>query len=140
MKSEKQQRVDLANELIRVISEHGRRFFYNKTADRIARLEIDERGRVWWIDDYKETRVYTHAAGFGNRWSGFSHGGTLRSLVESMRDYIVTGRRIGRWRIATERSFTNGDIWDYGQEAAQAVRAEAFALPIMEPAEEAVES
>ena len=138
MKTTKQQRVEHANALILVISRHGRRFFYNAAADRTAYLELDHRGRVWFIDDYRGSRIYTHPTGFTSRWRGFSHGGTLRSLVESMRDYIVTGKRMDRWRIATERSFTNGDIWGYGKEAAQAVRTEAFALPIMESAEEPV--
>ncbi|MGX6999856.1 hypothetical protein [Caballeronia sp. KNU42] len=140
MKIERQQRVEHANALIRVISDHGRRFFYNETANRIARIEIDGRGRVWFIDDYKGSRIYTHATVFGNHWRGFSHGGTLRSLVESMRDYIMTGKQIGRWRIATERSFTDGDIWGYGPDAAKAVRAAAFELPIMAPEEPRIEA
>lgn len=134
MKYTKQQRVEHANHLIRTISRHGRRFFYNKSHDRTAHIELNERGRVYWVDDYSGKRIYTHATAITSRWRGFSHGGTLRSLAENMRDYIVHGKQIPRWVIAPERSFTDGDIWGYGPEAAPAVRAAAFELPIMEAA------
>jgi hypothetical protein len=140
MKSEKEQRVEIANELIRVISQHGRQFFYNKAADRLAYLELDERGRVWLIDDYAEAPVYTHPTGFGNGWRKFSHDATLRQLVESMRDYVMTGQRIERWRIATEQMDREKDLWGYGADAAKAVRAAAYALPIMERAEKMAET
>lgn len=128
----KTDRLAHANALIKVISDHGRRFFWDKDSQRIARLEVDARGRVWWIDDYREARVYTHRATFGNDWRGFSHGGTLRALVEDMRDYISKGQCIARWKIAPERLCSDGDIWGYGPHAAGAVRVAAFALPIME--------
>lgn len=130
MSHAKQQRVEHANQLIQVIAAHGRKFFYSKTAGRVARIEIDARGRVWFVDDYSERRIYTHTP---HRWRGFTHGGTLRSLVEDMRDYIIRGERIRRWKIAPAYSHSDGDIWGYGSEAAAAVRAAAYALPIMEP-------
>jgi hypothetical protein len=121
-----------ANALIQVIAAHGRRFFYCKSKDTYARMEIDARGRVWYVDDYSRERVYTH---YRYNWRGFSHGGTLRGLVEDMRDYIVRGERIPRWKIAIPRD-DGSNIWGYSKEAAEAVRAAAFALPIMEAEQE----
>lgn len=123
------QRLDHANELVRVIAAHGRRFFYSAQRERCARVELDPRGRVWWVDDYTGKRIYTHQTPFGNKWRGFSHGGTLRSLAEAIRDYIVHGAPIPPWRIAPQQSY--GDLWGYGEQGAKDVRAAAFALPII---------
>ena len=147
--STKSERLEHANQLIRVIADHGRRFFFyagsnvynphTKTtafvpANRYAYLEI-RWGRVYFIDDYSERAVYTHHPTFGNRWRGFSRGGTLRDLVEDMRDYVMNGKQIARWKIAPERiRVTDGNIWGYSTEEAEKVRALAYALPIIEPA------
>ncbi len=132
----KQQRLEHANELIQVIAQHGRRFFYNVTRNATARFELDHRGRVWFIDDYSGTRIYTHRSGFQSNWRGFSHGGTLRDLVERMRDYIVTGQPLSPHWLGPERSFSNGNIWGYEPDAMEAVRREGAALPIIRrPAE-----
>ncbi len=145
-REQKQERLQHANELIQVIAAHGRRFFFHggvnvydphtKTtvfvpASRYARFEL-RNGRVWFIDDYTEKAIFTHQTSIPSRWRGFSHGGTLRSLVEAMRDYIVHGRKIPQWRIATEQLSGSSDIWGYGKEAAEAVRAAAYALPIID--------
>ncbi|MCU8057748.1 hypothetical protein L5L78_15860 [Shewanella sp. SM34] len=126
-------RVKNANELIKVISEHGRKFFEHKGV--IATLELDKRGRVWLVDEYTKARVYTHYSG---KWSGFHHGGTLRDLVCAMRDYITNGTLIPLdWIAPTRRNPDNGDIWGYGKEAASAVRAAAAQLPIIKQGEQA---
>lgn len=130
----RQQRVEHANALVQVVAAHGRRFFYCVQHDRLARIEVDQRGRVWWIDDYTGKRIFTHATPMGNRWRGFSHGGTLRHLVEMMRDYITKGTPIARGYIAPSMSY--GDLWGYGEAATVAVRDAAFALPIMAPPKE----
>lgn len=129
----KAERAQHANQLIRSIASHGRRFFYHAAADRYARIELDSRGRVWFIDDYTQKRVYTHDT--RGRWRGFTHGGTLRSLVERLRDYITTGWQLPRGVIAPPYlgGNANDNVWGYDREAATAVRAAAFALPIMAP-------
>ena len=127
-------RVDHANALIEAISRHGRRFFFDKASGRVARLQLDPRGRVWFVDDYSGKAIYTHKTSFGNRWRGFSHGGTLRSLVESMRDYIVAGTPISCWVIAPTYLQREGeDMWGYGPQARDAIRKEALVLPIIKP-------
>lgn len=130
----KLQRLGHANDLIKVISSHGRRFFFNATHNRVAFLNLDHGGRVWFNDDYRGSRIFTHPTHMGNRWQGFSHGGTLRSLVEDMRDYIVKGQQIPRWKIVIKQMGAQGledNIWGYSVDAAEAVQREAFKLPIV---------
>ena len=126
----KQERVDHANQFIRIIGSHGRRFFYHAPENRFARLEL-RAGRVYFIDDYSDRAIYTHRSGFTSRWRGFSHGGTLRSLIELMRDYIVHGTQIAPWYIAPH--YSRGNIWGYDEQAAKAVRDAAYQLPIVGP-------
>lgn len=141
-------RLDHANALIKIIASHGRRFFWHggvnrwnpstntstfEPADRYARLEL-RRGRVYFIDDYSEKAIYTHKTTFENKWRGFSHGGTLRALVEDMRDYILHGTPIPRWKIVIQQlgaKGLEGNIWGYDVDGAQAVRDAAYALPII---------
>jgi hypothetical protein len=50
-----------------------------------------------------------------------------------MRDYIMLCKPVPRWKIATKQmGDTTKDIWGYGLEAAETLRAEAFKLPIIE--------
>jgi hypothetical protein len=77
----KQQRTEQVNQVIRIIGAHGRRFFFNQVADRYASMEVEHRGKVWFIDDYSARRIFTQKTNWGGRWRGFSHGGTLWSLT-----------------------------------------------------------
>ena len=89
---------------------------------------------MYIIDDYSGKAVFTHNTNFGNEWRGFSHGGTLQGLVENMRDYIVKGTPVPRWKIVIEQLGGKGledNIWGYDIEAAKAVRKAAFELPII---------
>jgi hypothetical protein len=123
--------VEDANELIRLIGSHGRRFFWSTEHQRFASMDLDARGRVWFVDDCTGTRIFTHLT--RGRWRGFSHGGTMRSLVDDMRDYIMLCQPVPRWRIATKQmGDPTKDVWGYGLEAAEALRMEAFKLPIIE--------
>lgn len=127
------ERVEHANELIKVIASHGRNFFGHK--GDIATLELDKNGKVWFVDEYTKCRIYTH---YSRRWKGFNHGGTLRGLVEAMRDYITKGKKLTLgWIAPTRYNPENGDIWGYGKEAAATVREEAAKLPIFEQGGEA---
>jgi hypothetical protein len=131
--NEKSERLKHANELIKIIGSHGRRFFWNKENDRYARLEL-RRGMVYFIDDYTEKAVFTHKTAIASRWKGFSHGGTLRSLIEDMRDYVIHGTKIARWKIVIPQIDANGlegNIWGYDPHEAQATRDKAYALPII---------
>jgi hypothetical protein len=127
------ERAEHANALIKVIAAHGRRFFYSKTHDRVSHFEVNERSRIWYFDDYSGKRIYMLSTGFRSNWRGFSHGGTLRSLVEDMADYIATGYKVPRWKIGGSTCPPRGEegnVWGYPVEALRAMRAQAFALPI----------
>jgi hypothetical protein len=126
----KQQRAVYVNQAIRIIADHGRRFFYSQTVNRYASMEVDHRGKVWFIDDYSGKRVFTHETVWGGRWRGFSHGGTLRRLVEDFRDYIRTGVPLSPLYLGPERSFDECNVWGYDAEGMQAVREQAGALPV----------
>jgi hypothetical protein len=105
----KHERVEAVNRLIWVIAQYGRKFF--RHGERVACFELDHRGRVWFVDAYSQKRIYTH---YRYEWRGFTNGGTLRTLVEQMRDFIRTGEpqrlNLGPW--PTE--LCGGDLWAYG--------------------------
>jgi hypothetical protein len=107
----KQFRMAKANELLRVIAGCGRKFFSHQ--GRVSRFELDSRGRVWFIDAYREARIYTHyASGWSRR--GFSEGGTLRDLVIRLRIYIQDERDLGRALGPYPDWYSGGDPWGYG--------------------------
>ena len=56
----KRSRAIRVNEAIQIISSHGRRFFYNSEHDRVAHIQVDDRGTVWFVDDYTAERINTH--------------------------------------------------------------------------------
>jgi len=119
------ERLQHANQLIAVIAEHGRRFFWNSTDKRLALLEIGDRGYIYFVDDYRGTKVYTgEVVGYPHRWRGFSHGGTLRGLVEEMARYVRHGVKIQQKHIAPK-------CWGYDERAMAATRDAACLLPIV---------
>lgn len=137
MKTEKVQRLADANALIKIISDHGRRFFFYRDKDsgkeRVSYFLFDNGGRVRYVDEYSGQIIFPYKTGFGNRWRGFSHGGTLRYLVEALADYIRVGDQLHRESMGPQMSY--GDMWGYGDEAIAAVREAAYKLPIF-PAED----
>lgn len=119
-------RLDRANKMIEAIASCGRKFF--RDGETVATLELDNRGRVWFHDSYSKQRIFTHRPG---QWRGFSSGGTLRRLVENLRDYVTRGDLLqhgvfGPW----PQWLASGDLWGYGSEM-EKVRQAAEALGIM---------
>lgn len=129
--STKAERAAHANQLIKAISNHGRRFFWFDREQRTASMEVNERGRVYFVDDYTGKRIDTHYRGC---WRGFSHGGTLRDLVEKLRDYIRDEIKIPIFYIAPNRGAIDGnfDMWGYGEDACKALQNEVASLPIIQ--------
>ena len=125
----KRKRAEHVNQAIRIIADHGRRFFYCQVVNRYASMEVDARGKVWFIDDYSGKRIFTHETVRGGRWRGFSHGGTLRAVVEAFRDYIRTGEPMHPGYLGPER-FNDSNIWGYDKAGMKAVREQAGALPV----------
>lgn len=131
----KRSRAARVNEAIQIISNHGRRFFYNSEHDRVAHIQVDDRGTVWFVDDYTGQRINTHKAPYSRVWKNFSHGGTLRALVEAFRDYILTGEAVSLHLLGPETSWTNGNVWGYEPSAIEAVRQQAGLLPVFKQPE-----
>lgn len=133
---EKHLRAEQVNQVIRIIADHGRRFFYHAGTNNYARMYVDGFGKIWFVDDYTGKAVYTHKTTWGGRWKGFSNGGTLRSLVEEFRDYIRTGIPLHRGFLGPER-FDDSNIWGYDEAEMKAVREQAGVLPVFkQPAAE----
>jgi len=120
---DKQQRLKAANEFIAVIASCGRKFFEYKGF--VSTLELSETGRVFFIDHYTKKRIYTHRKYV--RWDGFTSGGTMKNLVESMRDFITKGKtmRSGYFQPEMDNGFENP--WGYGEDILK-VRAAAIRL------------
>jgi len=126
-KESKKLRADHANDLIKAISSHGRMFF--RVNDTVARIEVDDCGKVWFFDAWSGERVYTHYHG---HWRNFSCGGTLKNLVCMMRDYISIGKKIPISVIAPKGICCGSDIWGYGADAKKALREDVKLMPIIE--------
>jgi hypothetical protein len=129
----KRQRCEQVNLVIQIIANHGHRFFFSQSNQAFACMQVDDRGKVWFIDDYSQKRIYTHPTTWGGRWKGFSHGGTLKSLVEQFRDYICTGEQISSAYLGLQRSWDESNIWGYEEESMKAVREQAGLLPVFRP-------
>lgn len=125
----KRQRAAQINQVIRIIADHGHRFFYSQAINRYASMEVDARGKVWFIDDYSGKKIFTHDTAWGGKWRGFSHGGTLKDLVKEFRDYICTGEPLHLGYLGPER-FNDSNIWGYDEAGMRAVREQAGALPV----------
>jgi len=120
------ERLIAANELLCVIASHGRKFFHHE--GRIAYFEVDQRGRVWFTDEYTGKKIYV---AYGGRWRGFSHGGTMRDLVDAMRIFIVRGTKVGHFG-PWPAWYSGGDPWGYGEDFT-IVRAAAVRLGLTDP-------
>ncbi|WP_163830751.1 hypothetical protein [Spartinivicinus ruber] len=116
----KHQRLEAVNELIKVIATCGRCFFsengdkLNKVENPfISTMEIDSRGKVWFTDSYTRKRIYTH---YQYDWKGFTHGGTLKRLVEFFRNHITRGVQIRSDYFDPNGSYIGEHPWDYGDD------------------------
>lgn len=120
------ERLEIANKMLTAIASHGRKFFAYQ--DRVSQFDIDHRGRIWFIDKYTQKRIYVSHKG---NWRGFSEGGTLRALVERLRDFVMQGKQLpaaifGPW----PEWVCGGDLWAYGEDM-QRVRDVAKNLGIV---------
>ncbi len=114
----KQERLEKANQLIELIANRGRRFFFDERSGRTARFEIAANGRLYFRDDYTwELLPLSHMQSC--KWQiKFSGGGTLKRFVEVLAEYIRFEAShiayvLGPW---PEWYSNNGDVWGYGDE------------------------
>lgn len=123
MKNEKIARLEQVNELIKVISSYGRRFFYDEASGRIAYMTMGKGGHLYFVDDYSLKLIYVAYSG---RWSGFSHGGTLRNLIEAFSHYIRSGECLPLGLIGPQRMDNQSNIWGYSNAEMEKCRQEAL--------------
>lgn len=106
----KQDRLVAANSFIKAISGCGRKFFQHQGF--VSSLELSKNGRVYFIDYYTKKRIYTHK---DSRWDGFSSGGTLKCLIQSLRDFICKGDLLNAsYFDYDEPRKTFSNPWGYG--------------------------
>ncbi|WP_337982816.1 hypothetical protein [Lysinibacillus sp. C5.1] len=90
---DKKERLEAINNLINFISERGRKFFFCErnrvTANPQTAYMKLKNERVYFVDAYTSEEVYAYS-GFTHQ--GFSHGGTLWSLVCDFSYFIRTGK------------------------------------------------
>jgi len=104
----KAQRIEQVNEFIKVIGDCGRRFFYREPEDRYGHFFLGSDSRLRWREEWKERVLYLSKN--ANWDASFSHGGTLRTIVELLAKYIRTGELIHPWY------FRFDGYWGYGEE------------------------
>ncbi len=92
-KKAKLHRLDVANRILKTIGSHGRLFFSNHSdgachgePKRYAEFFFAYNGRLKYRDRWRGTEVDITRPG---KWRGFADGGTLRRVVESLRDFII---------------------------------------------------
>ena len=132
----RQERLEKANHLIKSIAANGRNFLSSKVVPWdlksptvVAQFEIDERGRVWYIDHWSGKRIYAH---YDGPWKDFTGGGTLKNLVKVLATYIAKGERLhpgyfGPW----PKWYSQGDPWGYGTGSMEMIRKKARDLGLV---------
>ncbi|OYD12326.1 hypothetical protein CHR37_05055 [Bacillus velezensis] len=112
--AEQLKRMNDINDLIKLIASIDRCIFYCKSKNRIAYFRFKK--KLFFVDDYTGADVYPYELGYG-RANGFSHGTNLRRLVNSFRNFILTGK-YGELRDYKE-------IWAYSYEGCMKIRQKA---------------
>lgn len=126
----KTERLQKANELIRVISSCGREFFKHK--NNISEFVFDfyqfNKGRLYYRDKWtlkllpcwknRDNRRYQSKI-----WCAFSDGGTLKDLIKDLASYIMTGEELpnhfGPW---PEWYCSCDNYWGYPKEDMDKIR------------------
>ena len=109
---DKQQRLESANKFIATIAGCGRKFFEHDGF--VATLELSPTGRVFFIDHYTKKRIYTHRRYC--RWDGFTSGGTMKMIIECLRDFITKGKTMKASCFQPDMGNGFGNPWGYGDD------------------------
>ena len=111
-KIKKEERLKSANEFIAVIASCGRRFLQHEGV--ASTLELSLTGRVFFIDHYTKKRIYTHRRYC--HWDGFTSGGTMKMMVEAMRDFITKGEKMRAGYFLPDYGNGFKNPWGYGND------------------------
>ncbi len=115
-----EERLEKANVIIRVIGSHGRHFL-SENSDRRALVEnpffahftVDNRNELWFVDRYTRKPSLVRL----REWPHFSDGGTLRSLVDHLANYIAHNSQINQRIFGPWPQWScGGDLWGYGED------------------------
>ncbi len=87
LKKEQVKRMNKINELIEVIANADRRFFYSKSKGTISKFI--EGNKLFFVDKYTGQKIYPYPS---SSRRGFSEGGTLWGLINDFREWIITGK------------------------------------------------
>jgi hypothetical protein len=110
--TDRQERLEKANELLQVIASTGRRFFRHQ--DRVAEIYLWF-DRLYYCDAYTRRSIYLHSP--NSNWRGFSHGGTMKNLIRALKDYVWTGERLSAGIFGPWPEWKcQGDLWGYGDD------------------------
>ena len=114
-------RIEVANAFLVAMARRPPHVF--RCDGRVARLELDDRLRVRFHDDFSQRLVDTHRRD-DQKWPGFSHGMGAKCLVICLRDFVMGRVNLpsyaeGRWPGALELG-----RFAYSAEDAEGVHAE----------------
>lgn len=130
----RRERLEAANSLIGVIASCGRRFWFNPETGAVARMDIDDCGKIWWVNEWFARPEHERLCmSVGNRnllRRGWTHGGTLRDLAAALCDFVKTGKPMDSFRLGPWLECGDGDMWGYGYENMQTIREAALRLGV----------
>lgn len=121
-----------ANAILTEIAARGRHFFRNAKTGEIARFEFNASGRLRFRDEFTNKLIDVSVE---RRWDGFSGGGTMQSLVSALGKYVSKGEKVDRRHFGPWRDWKcNGDVWGYGFEEMEDLRAAISDNPCLQDA------
>lgn len=123
----RKERLEKANKFLAAVGSHGRRFFCHGGV--VSFIRMDGRGRLWFVDSWRGDETYMHYRG---RWRLFHHGGTMKNLVKALRGYVMTGATLRRGALWWPDWYCDGDLWGYGKDEMEHVRAKALECRLVE--------
>lgn len=118
----KQYRVAMANRFIGVIGSYGRKFL--EKDGRFDVLYLNDRGHIYYNQAWNDAHIFVGRLPPHGRWRGFTHGGTLMSLVKMLVQFVRTGKKLHPHYFS--------DHWGYGDDMPKVIN-EGKALGVIEP-------
>lgn len=130
MKTTKDERIKIVNEIILEISSRGRRFFQSN--GKVAEIFIKNRKVYYkceWVSEHNPVAEICLTTPYYRSPKGWFHGGTLLALVRDFQDYIRTGEH---------SNHNNGygglycPHWGYSPDDMKAIQKKALKLGYLE--------
>ena len=86
---QKQAKIALANELLKFIGNHGRKFFCWDGAYGAFEMNVEKQNnKLYYRDEYTKKAMYVNKTLEGVRLQNFSHGGTLKWFIDGLSRFI----------------------------------------------------